>query len=110
VSAEPKRIDYYKTADGTCPYERWIRSLKDSTARGRINARLANVRLGNFGNSRGVGEGVCELKIDYGPGYRVYYAQHGNSVVILLMGGTKQGQDDDIAQAKEYWADFKARS
>ncbi len=75
----------------------------------RIDARLARVQLGNFGDTKGVGEGVLELRIDYGPGYRVYLGRDGSAVVILLLGGDKRTQSKDIDTAKKYWADYKAR-
>lgn len=65
--------------------------------------------MGNFGHVRSVGEGVHELKIDYGPGYRVYYASSGKTIVLLLLGGDKASQGKDIGRAKEYWKDFKRR-
>lgn len=71
--------------------------------------RLDRVRLGNLGQYRSAGEGVFELKIDFGPGYRVYFGQEGNTVVILLCGGDKKTQDKDIKSAREYWADYRRR-
>ena len=68
------------------------------------------MRLGNLGNNRAVGEGVFELKIDYGPGYRVYYALDGKAVVLLLLGGDKSTQREDVEQAKTYWMEHKRRS
>ena len=78
-------------------------------ARQRVRTRLARIRLGNFGDHKAVGEGVSEIRIDYGPAYRVYFGRDGDEVVILLVGGDKRTQDSDIAKAKEYWADYKAR-
>lgn len=71
--------------------------------------RINRLRLGNFGDHKVVGDGVFELRIDYGPGYRVYFARDGAEIVILLIGGDKRTQDRDIETAKEYWADYKAR-
>jgi putative addiction module killer protein len=67
------------------------------------------MRLGNFGDYKAVGDGVCELRIDYGPGYRVYFGRDGAEIVILLIGGDKRNQHRDIETAKEYWADYKGR-
>jgi len=81
--------------------------LRDERAAAKIKSRLARLRPGNFGNARSVGESVQELKIDCGPGYRVYFGQSGNDFVILLCGGDKGSQDEDIETAKEYWATYK---
>ena len=81
----------------------------DDVTRAKIRIRLDRVRLGNLGKNRNLGEGVYELKIDYGPGYRVYYALNGKTVVLLLLGGDKSTQKKDILQAKVYWEDHKER-
>jgi putative addiction module killer protein len=81
-------------------YVRWIERLSDGRARARIEARIFRLSLGNPGDVRPVGEGVSELRIDFGPGYRVYFAQQGKAVVILLCGGDKRTQKKDIAAAK----------
>lgn len=75
----------------------------------KIAARLARVQAGNFGDCKPVGEGVWELRVDWGPGYRVYYAMAGRSVVLLLYGGDKRTQRADIATALENWKDYKGR-
>jgi putative addiction module killer protein len=74
-----------------------------------VLARLARVRHGNLGDRKSVGEGVSELRVDYGPGYRVYLGQKGQTLVVLLCGGDKRTQDRDIRLAKQYWHEFKAR-
>jgi putative addiction module killer protein len=79
----------------------WLRRLRDEDARARIQIRIRRVSLGNFGDVRPVGAGVSELRIDYGPGYRVYFRKHGEYLVLLLAGGTKKTQEADIAKAKE---------
>ena len=78
----------------------WLRKLRDEQARARILIRIRRLSLGNFGDSKPVGEGVSELRIDYGPGYRVYFHRIGNLIVLLLVGGTKKTQHADIATAK----------
>ncbi|MDR3742100.1 MAG: type II toxin-antitoxin system RelE/ParE family toxin [Terracidiphilus sp.] len=78
----------------------WLRKLRDEQARARIQIRIRRVSLGNFGGVKAVGQSVSELRIDYGPGYRVYLAQKGEVVVLLLAGGTKKTQQSDIAKAK----------
>ncbi len=84
-----------------------MKSLRDERARARIRTRIARVRLGNLGNCEPVGNGVLEVKIDYGPGYRVYFGQVGAKLVILLCGGDKTSQSKDIRRAIEYWKDYK---
>lgn len=106
---DPMELRRYVTADGHEPVTDWLRGLRDRTARARIETRLARVTLGNFGDSKPVGEGVHELRIDHGPGYRVYYARHGLAVVLLLVGGDKRTQAEDIPRAITYWQDFKRR-
>ena len=85
----------------TPEYEKWFASLKDRTARVRVDIRIRRLSLGNPGTVEPVGEGVSELKIDHGPGYRVYFVQHGNHYVLLLAGGDKSTQTRDIKNAKE---------
>ncbi len=80
-------------------YARWFTRLRDRQARVRIDIRIRRMSLGNFGDVRPVGEGVSEVRIDYGPGYRVYYAQRGQALVVLLAGGDKDSQDRDIQRA-----------
>jgi len=82
-------------------YFQWFKSLNDREARGRIDARIRRMSLGNLGDVKPVGEGVSELRIDYGPGYRVYFAQRGQTLVVLLAGGDKKTQDRDIKKALE---------
>lgn len=82
-------------------YFKWFNSLRDRQARARINARIRRLSLGNPGDVKMVGEGVSELRIDYGPGYRVYFVQRQQTIVILLAGGDKHTQDQDIKTARE---------
>lgn len=78
------------------PFEKWLDDLDDKRAIARVLARVARVRQGNVGDCKSVGEGVCELRVDYGPGYRVYFGQSGRTLVVLLCGGDKRTQDRDI--------------
>lgn len=80
-------------------YSRWFEELRDRQARARINIRIRRLSLGNFGDVKPVGEGVSELRIEYGPGYRVYFAQRGRALVVLLAGGDKHSQEKDIKRA-----------
>jgi len=108
VEARPRELENYVAADDTEPFEDWIERL-DSATRGIIDARLIRVRNGNLGDSHGVGEGVLELVIDVGPGWRVYFGQDGDTVVLLTGGRkkSKKSQAKDIAEAKKFWRDYK---
>ncbi len=105
----PKRLINYETQSGKCPIEDWLDNL-DSAVAARIYARLKRVALGNTGDAKAVGDGVSELRMAFGSGYRVYFAQHGDEIVVLLCGGDKGTQRGDIAKAKSYWLDFKRRN
>jgi putative addiction module killer protein len=86
-----------------------LHSLPDIKGRARIRERINRVRLGNMGDCEPVGEGVYELRIHAGPGYRIYFGQEGNAIVILLCGGSKRNQKADIRTAKRLWFDYKER-
>jgi putative addiction module killer protein len=103
MSETPYRIEYYLDENGKETFLMWLYSLRDKNAVYRIRARLDRLKLGNFGIHKILGDGVHELKIDYGPGYRVYYAMNGKTVVLLLVGGDKSTQSKDIETAKTYW-------
>jgi putative addiction module killer protein len=107
--ALPYTLELYVTRTGRVPFDDWLLRLRDAQARARIRVRLARVRLGNLGDAHAVGGGVWELRIDYGPGYRVYYAQNGPAVLLLLGGGDKSTQDADIRQAQRSWAEYQQR-
>ena len=109
VESFPYTVSYYLTQAGGKPFKKWLDGLKDIVARQKVRIRLDRVRLGNLGKNRSVGEGVYELKIDYGPGYRVYYGLDKKTVVLLLLGGDKSSQKKDITQARTYWEDHKRR-
>lgn len=103
-------VRVYARSDGSEPFTRWLRGLRDGATRNRIRQRIARVRLGNLGDARSVGQGVQELRIHAGPGYRVYFGREGESVVILLCGGDKDSQDRDIERAQEYWQDYRSQA
>jgi putative addiction module killer protein len=88
-------------------YATWIRSLRDDRAKAKIALRVDRLALGNPGDVKPVGSGLSEMRIDYGPGYRVYYGKHGDSIVLLLCGGTKNGQFRDIKKAKALFETWK---
>ena len=100
----------YQGEDGNVPLTQWLCALRDVRARAQIEVRLRRVSAGNFGDCKPVGEGVSELRLDIGAGYRLYYGRHGQSLVILLCGGDKGAQQADITRAKAYWADWKRRN
>jgi putative addiction module killer protein len=99
----------YQTVDGQEPVTDWLQSLRDKQAQAKVRIRLMRLEAGNFGDCEQVGEGVLELREHLGAGYRVYFGRHGQTIVILLCGGTKKTQAADIRMAKEYWADWKRR-
>lgn len=102
-----RRAKNYINAAGNSPFQKWIRKL-DGRARGRIRTRIRRIEeFGNYGDCEPVGDGVYELRIDAGPGYRVYFGIHGNEI-ILLGGGDKSTQDSDISKAKDCWNEYNA--
>ena len=98
----------YLDASGRSPFGRWFDAL-DPQAAAKVTIALARLELGNFSNAKGVGGGVFEYRIDSGPGYRVYFGRDGDVLVILLGGGTKQRQQNDITAAQARWTDYKMR-
>ena len=98
-------IRRYRTPNNKVPISDWIHEL-DNVEAARIMAHIDRIKTGNFGNSRSVGGGVSELKINFGPGYRVYYLRDGGAVVILLCGGDKGSQATDILRAQRYAEDY----
>jgi putative addiction module killer protein len=100
----------YRTRDGRRPLSEWIAALRDRSARSRILARIDRLAIGLRGDWKAVGHGVFDLRIDHGPGYRIYCAAHGNELVILLCGGDKRKQTEAIETAYAYWQDFNERS
>lgn len=102
-------IDYYETSSGRAPAREWLSSLKDKITQAILYKRIRQAGLGQFGKTRNVGDGVWELKIDYGPGYRVYYGIHNDELILLLMAGSKRTQSADIKKARTYWLEWKER-
>jgi len=110
MEASSKTIAIYETEDGQRPFKNWLASIRDKLTIARINTRLTRIELGNFGDSKSVGQGVMELKMTFGSGYRVYYGLDGEKLVVLLMGGDKSSQEKDISLAHEYWIDYSRRT
>jgi putative addiction module killer protein len=102
-------IRHYLTAADRDPYQEWLDKLKDLTGRIAIQRRVDRVAAGNFGNHKFCQEGVWELRINVGPGYRVYYAQEGTTIVLLLCGGLKRTQASDLKTAVRYRRDYQQR-
>lgn len=100
-------IRTYLTADGRSPVDEWLASLRDVQARARIRARLVRVQAGNFGDFKPLQDGVQELRIDHGPGYRVYVSRQGSVVVLLLCGSDKSKQASEIKRAMAYLDDWR---
>jgi putative addiction module killer protein len=105
----PIIVYYYQTSSGRCPFKDWFNSLEERIQQ-IVDARLTRVRRGLFGDAENLGGGIWELKLDVGPGHRIYYGMDGKSVVILLHAGHKKGQSGDIDAAREYWADYLRRT
>ena len=99
---------FYLGPDGTSPFEKWFSGL-DAVAGAKITVALSRLEQDNFSSVKTVGEGVLEYRINWGPGYRVYFGRDGAVLVILLTGGTKQRQQRDIATAQTLWTDYKRR-
>lgn len=98
----------YLDAEGNSPYGKWFDRL-NVTAAVKVTTAVHRMEQGNFSNVKGVGAGVYEYRIDFGPGYRIYFGKDGDRLVILLAGGTKKRQDGDISDAKGDWRDYKRR-
>ena len=98
----------YLDEDGTSPFAAWFAGL-EATAAAKITVVLGRIEQGNLSNVKGVGEGVLEFRLDFGPGYRVYFGRDGDVLVILLAGGAKRRQQRDITAAQARWADYKRR-
>ena len=102
-------IRRYRTAAGEEPFTEWLSDLPDRQARARILARLERLEVGNFGDAKFLRDGVHEIRIDWGPGYRVYYGRDGRTVIVLLCGGDKRKQGADIKRAVELWQEYASR-
>lgn len=99
---------FYLAPDGSSPFEKWFSGL-DAAAGAKVTVAISRLEQGNLSNIKTVGEGVIEYRLDWGPGYRVYFGRDGEKLVILLTGGTKHRQQRDIETAKALWVDYKRR-
>lgn len=105
-----KILRNYVTPTGKIPFLEWLNNIKDPVTRLRIRRRLDRIEQGNFGDCEPVGEGISELRLFFGSGYRIYFADWEDQIIILLSGGDKSSQNKDIKLAKSYWQELKERS
>ena len=104
---QPREIQIYRAPNGRAFFAEWLESIRDRKTQTRIQGRLDRLETGNLGDCRSVGEGVFELRLQFGPGYRVYFGEVDNTIILLLCGGDKSSQVRDIEQAKAYWREYK---
>lgn len=109
MEAQSRELEFYQTENGELPFREWLDNLKDVKGRVVIKYRLDRLRMGNFGDAKSIEEGVYELRVHFGPGYRIYFGLVDNKVVLLLLGGDKKSQFKDIINAKKYWKKYKEK-
>lgn len=103
-------IRHYVTRSGKDVFDDWLTRLADARAQAKIASRINRLAAGNFGDCKSLGQGLYELRIDWGPGYRVYYVMIGRECILLLCGGDKRKQSADIRRALQCWSDYRGRS
>jgi putative addiction module killer protein len=106
-NTQPRDLQFYRTPNGREPFNEWYRSIRDPNTKYRIQIRLERLKDGNRGDCRSVGEGVFELRLHYGSGYRIYFGEVHHMVILVLCGGDKSSQQRDIERAKTYWSEYK---
>ena len=104
---QTREIEIYSDPNDRAPYTKWFESIRDLKTRTQIQSRIDRIKSGNLGDHKSVGDGVFELRFRSGPGYRIYFGQVGNTIVLLLCGGDKSSQSRDIKRAKAYWQEYK---
>jgi putative addiction module killer protein len=107
--ASTREVRLYRTPEGRVPYREWIEGIRDFTTQARIERQIDRMRQGNLGDHKPVGDGVFELRLVWGPGYRVYFAEEGPHLVLLLGGGSKRTQAKDVERAKSYWHAYQQK-
>jgi putative addiction module killer protein len=107
MESKPREVIYYVDPEGNYPAHNWLEKLKDKTTRVIIKGRIRRVEEGNLGFTRSIGHGLIELKIDHGPGYRVYLGIDGDTVIMILAAGDKSTQFKDIENAKARWQNYR---
>ena len=110
MTTPPIEVREYLTAHGKNPYRDWLVKLRDRLAAGIIQGRIGRLEFGHLGDCKSVGQGVFELRIHHGPGYRIYFAWEGDKVVILLAGGDKKTQPMDLKRAQNFWRGYQERT
>ena len=104
-----REVRNYITPEGRNPFRQWLTQLRDKRTRANIQRRIARLQEGNFGDCKRLGSDLYELRINYGPGYRIYFGTLTSHIVILLCGGQKRTQQRDIASARNYWNEIRSR-
>lgn len=105
--AHPQELEVFQTATGRAPFNEWLESIRDKQTRNRIRVHLDRLEAGNFGDCQSIGDGVFELRLHFGKGHRIYFGKVDNTIVLLLCGGDKSRQSQDIRRAKAYWRDYQ---
>jgi putative addiction module killer protein len=105
-TGSPREVITYVDRNDNEPFTKWLNNLRDAVGRRHILRRMQKLKQGIYGDHKLLGQGLCELRIFFGPGYRVYTGEHGNKIVILL-GGDKDSQQSDIQRARDYWQEYK---
>lgn len=106
IEATQKEIEFYITPEGKIPFNDWFESLKDKRGREEVARRLNRALQGNFGDHKVLSEGLYEMRITYGPAYRIYYTEKDKRIIVLLCAGDKSSQSEDIKRAKQYLEDY----
>ena len=104
---QSRELQFYRTPNGHEPFVEWFNAIRDARTRTRIQRRLVRLEGGNFGDCHVIGDGVFELRLHFGAGYRIYFSQTDNIRVLVLCGGDKSTQSRDIERAKNYWLEYK---
>ncbi len=106
LATQPRKLQIYQHSNGREPFTEWLES-RDQKTQERIQARLDRLVGGNFGDCESVGQGIFEIRLHFGAGYRIYFGEADNTIVLLLCGGDKSSQNRDIERAKAYWLEYK---
>lgn len=109
IVVKRRRAILYQDIEGTSPYEEFLDDLRDVVAKAKLMVRVERAETGNFGDYKHLIDGVFEMKDNFGPGYRIYFAIDGDEIILLLTAGTKRGQDRDIDRAHSFLADYRHR-
>ena len=107
ISVKPRKAVLFQTLSGTIPFDAWLGKIKDVRTKAKIVSRIERAEMELFGDWKSIDAEVKELRIDWGPGYRVYFAILGDEIILLIMGGDKKSQAKDILKAKSYWSEYK---